>query len=127
MPISGWSSGVMSAPERRIHPLLVREEEAMPELPAPLAEEARNKLATLSAAAHRNGVDLQISADRAEETRSVLAFSDFIARTCQRHPDLLAELLQSGDLTRTYPPGTYRDMLPTVSEDPREVAATEPG
>lgn len=93
----------------------------MPALPAPLAEEARNKLATLSEAAGRKGIDLQIPTDLADEMQFVVAFSDFVARTCQRHPDVLHDLLQSGDLNRSYPPGTYRSMLqshlPTALED----------
>jgi len=97
----------------------------MPELPAPLADEARNKLATLFEAAQQKGIDLPLGEDLADEIQSVLACSDFIARTCQRHPDVLHDLLRSGDLKRPYPPGTYRNMLPALPaaapEDPLDV------
>ena len=131
MPISGWSNGAMFAPEHLIHPLFVRIEETMPPLPAPLADEARKKLATLSEAARQTGFDFQIPADLTDEIQSVLAFSDFIARTCQRYPEVLVDLLQSGDLKKTYLSGTYRNLLqsrlPATAGDPPEVVTQQLG
>jgi len=92
----------------------------MPELPPLLVEEARNKMARLSEAARQIGLDPRIPTALADEYPSVLACSDFIARTGQRHPDVLDDLLQSGDLTRPYPPGTYRNMLPTHPVAPED-------
>ena len=83
----------------------------MPQLPAPLAEEVRDKLEGLAGAIRQAGLDLAIPPDLTDEIQSVLAGSDFISRTCQRYPDLFRDLLQSGDLKKTYPAGTYREIL----------------
>jgi glutamate-ammonia-ligase adenylyltransferase len=125
MPISAWSSGDTFAPEHLIHRLPVCAKETMPPLPPPLADEARKKLATIFQVARQKGFDLRIPAELAGEIQSVFAFSDFIARTCQRYPEVLDDLLQSGDLKKTYPSGTYRNLLqarlPAPPEDPLDV------
>ena len=92
----------------------------MPALPAPLAQEARNKLDAILVAARKADLDLPASDDLTEEALGVLAGSNFIARTGQRHPAVLAGLLQSGDLRRRYPIGTYRDRLVSRLPDDAE-------
>ncbi len=86
----------------------------MQPLPAPLAQEARDKLESLFAAARRAGVSLHVPDDLTEEILGVLACSDFIARTGQRHPQVLGDLLESGDLLRSYPEEAYRNSLQAV-------------
>jgi glutamate-ammonia-ligase adenylyltransferase len=44
---------------------------------------------------------------RREELARLLCQSRFVFRECERHPDLLPELLQSGDLLRDYGPDEY--------------------
>ena len=83
----------------------------MPALPAPLAQEARDKLEALFAAARKAGLNLCVPDDLTEECLGVLACSDFVVRTGQRYPQVLADLLDSGDLLDRYPEGTYRDRL----------------
>ena len=83
----------------------------MPALPAPLAQEARDKLEALFAAARKAGVNLCVTDNLTEECLGVLACSDFVARTGQRYPQVLADLLDSGDLLQRYPEGTYQDRL----------------
>ena len=85
----------------------------MPELPSPLARDARDKLIAIEAAARRAGLDLRLPEDMTKELLGILACSDFVARAGQGHPEVLADLLESGDLLRSYPPGTYRDRLQT--------------
>jgi glutamate-ammonia-ligase adenylyltransferase len=43
--------------------------------------------------------------------RRIFSFSDFIARTCIRHPDMLDHLITGGDLLRQYPPDEYQKKL----------------
>ena len=43
--------------------------------------------------------------------RRVCAASEFVAEACARHPELLAELLASGDLLADYAPGELRSRL----------------
>jgi len=103
----------------------------MPHLPDTLAREAKDKFETLKAAAHQAGYPLDLPADWDAETLTVLACSDFIARTCQRHPDILDNLLHSGDLTTAYAPATYRNALaacgPAVGDDPIDRIAQQLG
>lgn len=96
-------------------------------LPAPLAQEARDKLDAVLAAARKPGLDLLFPGDLTEEVLGVLACSDFVARTGQRHPAVLADLLHSGDLKRRYPAGTYRDRLAQrlADDDQADFAALE--
>ncbi len=53
--------------------------------------------------------------------RRVWAMSPFVARSCGRHPDLLADLLASGDLLTDTGAGEYparlRDALATATDD----------
>jgi len=85
----------------------------MPQLPDLLANDARDKWAAISGAAHQRGITLRIPAELAEESRTVLACSDFVARTAQRAPAVFDDLLHSGDLQRAYPPGTFRAIVQT--------------
>ena len=93
----------------------------MPALPAPLAQEARDKLESLFAAARKADVHLRVRDDISDELLGVLACSDFITRTAQRYPQVLADLLESGDLFDRYPEGAYRDRVQTgLPEDAHE-------
>lgn len=42
-----------------------------------------------------------------DNTQRIFALSDFIANTCIRNPEMLKDLLDSGDLLRPYPAGVY--------------------
>ncbi len=53
----------------------------------------------------------------------VWACSEFVARNCVRHPTLLNDLVESGDLQRSYPETGYRERLaPLVAEVEDETA-----
>ena len=43
--------------------------------------------------------------------KRVFIFSDFVAKTCIHHPDLLDNLIESGDLQKRYIPGGYGNKL----------------
>ncbi len=92
----------------------------MPQLPDPLADDARDKWAAISGAAHQRGLALQIPTELAEESRTVLACSDFVARTAQRTPAVFDDLLHSGDLQRAYPPGTFQAIVQTCLPPPAD-------
>jgi len=92
----------------------------MPQLPDPLADDARDKWAAISGAALKRGLELRIPAELAEESRTVLACSDFVARTAQRMPAVFDDLLHSGDLQRAYPPGTFQAIVQTCLPPPAD-------
>lgn len=51
----------------------------------------------------------QVPRERIAEMLTVWSLSEFVARTCERHPALLSELLDSGDLGKDYPGDEYAD------------------
>ncbi len=54
---------------------------------------------------------------------TVWACSEFVARSCARHPALLSDLVESGDLQRSYPEAGYRErLMPLLAETRDEVA-----
>ncbi len=52
-----------------------------------------------------------LTPERLDELVRVWAVSDFIAQTCIRHPELLVDLIESGDLDRPYPEGHLVERL----------------
>ena len=56
-------------------------------------------------------LNLQQRPDYTEQLIRTWIASDFVFEQCLRRPDLLIELLQSGDLERHYPPTYYKDKL----------------
>ncbi len=57
-----------------------------------------------------NGKGLTAKELPAEASR-VWACSEYVAQNCIRHPQLLHDLVTSGDLRRTYDPGEYRSKI----------------
>ncbi|MEJ2508273.1 MAG: bifunctional [glutamate--ammonia ligase]-adenylyl-L-tyrosine phosphorylase/[glutamate--ammonia-ligase] adenylyltransferase [Gammaproteobacteria bacterium] len=58
----------------------------------------------------------------AESLAAVWTGSEFVAQTCIRQPELLAELIASGDLTRAYPEDAYVQRVDTVLADVQDEA-----
>ena len=54
------------------------------------------------------GLTLAMSESRAQDLCRVWACSEYVARSCIRYPQLLPDLLSSGDLDRVYPADTLR-------------------
>jgi glutamate-ammonia-ligase adenylyltransferase len=68
-------------------------------LPAELASTARTRYAALRESV---GDALPALAALPGDAARVLACSEYVTQSCTRHPDMLRELLESGDLQRTY-------------------------
>nr|VFJ66651.1 MAG: glutamate-ammonia-ligase adenylyltransferase [Candidatus Kentron sp. DK] len=88
-------------------------------LSPPLQTLAKQRIHDLSAA---EGVSTTRLRELPGHTDRVLACSDFVANTCIRNPALLSDLLESGDLARTYPVDHYRQrcraaLSPVSSEE----------
>src|SRR6516225_7592079 len=75
-----------------------------------LVATALDKLAGSAAAAALDGAPPQVY----ESLPMVLACSDFLVRSLTSDPQLLAELLQQGDLTRTLAPQDFVRRVPAV-------------
>jgi len=46
-----------------------------------------------------------------KELKQVFTFSDFVAASCTRNPEVLAGLIESGDIHRRYSPDSYSEQL----------------
>ena len=71
----------------------------MAPLPAELANIADERYSALRAA---SGEDLPALTDLPGDAARVLACSEYVARSCIRHPGVLRELLGDGDLLRSF-------------------------
>ena len=87
-------------------------------LPAPLAAIARERLDKLASSIDTIGAD-SLPAD----AQRVLACSDFVFSSCERHPTMVADLVSSGDLEAPYPASlTGTDGRPSLHERAGSVA-----
>ncbi len=73
-----------------------------PPLPDPFRELADQRLVDFRARAEETGIEVPDPEQWPGEVRRVWSCSDYVAKTCTRHPALLGELLGSGDLARRY-------------------------
>ena len=86
-----------------------------PGIPPPVLQaELQRHWQELAEAANARGVELRWQPDVLAAVCRVWPASEYVARTCIRDPALLADLLNSGDLTARYEPGTYAARLETL-------------
>ncbi len=83
--------------------------------PSRLVREAEAQWAAYMDAAGQAGVDTSWAEDIRQEAIRVWPFSEFIARTCTSTPDILSDLVVTGDLERSYSPDTIASMLSSVT------------
>jgi len=81
-------------------------------LPAILASESRRQRENLREASAAAGIRLDLDETDRAALELVCAFSNFAARSCIRHPAMLADLIDSGDLRRRYDHNGYRIRIP---------------
>ncbi|HEC13832.1 MAG TPA: bifunctional [glutamate--ammonia ligase]-adenylyl-L-tyrosine phosphorylase/[glutamate--ammonia-ligase] adenylyltransferase [Acidiferrobacteraceae bacterium] len=87
-------------------------------LPAPLAENVRQRFED-----YRSRVDgLPAAGDWCESLPVVWGASDFVSQSMLRYPDLLADLVNSGDLTRPHQTGQLRSRLLSKFGSPMDEA-----
>ncbi|MBW2408454.1 MAG: bifunctional [glutamate--ammonia ligase]-adenylyl-L-tyrosine phosphorylase/[glutamate--ammonia-ligase] adenylyltransferase [Deltaproteobacteria bacterium] len=77
------------------------------ELPKELLEDAQQKWDAFKSSAESSGIPLPRDPEIVSSLRRVFAFSDFVAESCIREPDLLHDLIHSGDLQRHYAPNDF--------------------
>ena len=90
-----------------------------------LAEKAEYKWQAFLKAGEAYGITIPEGAEFRHTAQRVFAFSDFVSETCIRHPDLLADLVHSGDLERRYPADEYGKTLTALLTGIEEEAALE--
>ncbi len=82
--------------------------EAHPSIPEALVESVQSRLKSLKSASETAGVSLSQDPSFRKALETVLAFSEFVAKTVIRDPGLLGGLIRSGDLQRRYAENEYR-------------------
>jgi glutamate-ammonia-ligase adenylyltransferase len=85
-------------------------------LPDPLVAGVARHWDDLTATAPALAQRIQADEARLGSLIRVWAASDFVARSCTRAPDMLAELIESGDLDRAYPTDALMRRLTAVAE-----------
>jgi len=90
-------------------------------LPVEILDAVEEKLAACQQAMDHEGPILDTPLENIPGIKSVWAFSEFISKTCIRHPALFTDLAGSGDLETRYNPGEYTrrlELLNPIDENP---------
>jgi glutamate-ammonia-ligase adenylyltransferase len=93
-------------------------------LPEVLLKKARGQLETLLETIRKIESNLILSPEMEATILTVFAYSNFVAQTCQRNPEIFLNLIKSGDLLQPYLAGTHQGRLSkqldqlNVSESP---------
>ncbi len=94
----------------------------IPYLHNKLASDTNNKWDTFCEATKVAGISLPDDPAFNEQIKSVFGFSDFIAKSCTRNPELLNDLAKSGDLLKKYSGDEYATRLANALESAADEA-----
>jgi glutamate-ammonia-ligase adenylyltransferase len=86
-------------------------------LPNILVQDLEKKWEAFKQSSATKKVDLPKDRQILKTLQRVFAFSDFVAENCIRHPDFISDLIESGDLQRSYSQHHYSQMLKTALID----------
>ncbi|MCJ7616267.1 MAG: bifunctional [glutamate--ammonia ligase]-adenylyl-L-tyrosine phosphorylase/[glutamate--ammonia-ligase] adenylyltransferase, partial [Desulfobacterales bacterium] len=81
------------------------------DIPEELAKEAKNKLDAFIAASDNARIRIKDYPEVFAVIKQIFSFSDFVARSCIRNPQVLADLVISGDIKRRYVKDEYNNKL----------------
>jgi len=90
-------------------------------LPPEMICAVKENLATLKLALERQGLSTAKPLENIPGIESALCFSDFISKSCARHPAILVDLVKSGDLETHYGSEEYAHRLgalESIEDDP---------
>ncbi|MCP4372211.1 MAG: bifunctional [glutamate--ammonia ligase]-adenylyl-L-tyrosine phosphorylase/[glutamate--ammonia-ligase] adenylyltransferase [Deltaproteobacteria bacterium] len=80
-------------------------------LPKILAEDFARKWDAFCIASNKAKITILKDQEFLKEIKQVFTFSDFVAISCTRNPEMIAGLFKSGDLHRRYSPDSYSNKL----------------
>jgi [glutamine synthetase] adenylyltransferase / [glutamine synthetase]-adenylyl-L-tyrosine phosphorylase len=83
----------------------------LPSIPEVLLPELNKKLDSFNTALKDAGISMKTDPAFLSELKRVFALSDFISNTCTRNPEILSDILKSGDLKRAYSDNEYEKRL----------------
>jgi len=90
---------------------LIFEMKPVHDIPEELAKEAKNKLDAFIAASDNARIRIKDYPEVFAVIKQIFSFSDFVARSCIRNPQVLADLVISGDIKRRYVKDEYNNKL----------------
>lgn len=88
-------------------------------IPEKLLPVLNSRLDSFFLAFNQTGIDLKRDSKFYFELKQVFALSEFTAKTCTRNPDILVDLINCGDLKRSYGEGEYTEKLLSLLSDPK--------
>ena len=90
------------------------------DIPEELEKEAKNKLDDFIAVSENARIRIKDYPEIFAVIKQVFAFSDFVARSCIRKPQVLADLIISGDIKRRYAKDEYNNKLKMFFSEAKE-------
>ena len=95
----------------------------MTNLPDILVQDLKRKWQEFKKSSAINKIDFPEDRQIIKALQRVFAFSDFVAENCTRHPALISDLVDSGDLQRSYSQHDYFECLKSALIDVKDEAA----
>lgn len=86
-------------------------------IPEELLPDLNSRLDSFHNAFHQTGIDIKKDPEVYCKLKLIFALSDFVAKACTRTPEILADLLDSGDLERSYIEDEYAKKLHALLSD----------
>ena len=86
----------------------------MTNLPNILVPDLESKWEAFEQSCAQHKISLPQDPQLLQALQRVFAFSDFVAKNCIRQPVLICDLIESGDLQRSYSQHHFSEMLKTV-------------
>jgi len=81
------------------------------DLPEILATDFARKWDAFCIASDEANIPILKDQEFLKEVKQVFTFSDFVAASCTRNPEMISRLIESGDLYQHYSSGSYSDKL----------------
>jgi glutamate-ammonia-ligase adenylyltransferase len=95
----------------------------MTNLPDILVQDLEKKWEALQQSSTQHKIRLPQDPQILQALRRVFAFSDFVAENCIRQPTLISDLIESGDLQRSYSQDRFSEMLIPFLSNVKDEAA----
>jgi glutamate-ammonia-ligase adenylyltransferase len=96
---------------------------SMTDLPDILVQDLERKWEAFEQSSAKYKVDLPQNPQILRLLQRVFTFSNFVAQNCIRHPALISDLIDSGDLQRSYSQNDFYEMLKSALIDVKDEAA----
>ncbi len=93
------------------------------DLPDILVQDLERKWGAFEQSSAKHKIDLPQNPQILRALQRVFTFSDFVAENCIRHPSLISDLIDSGDLQRSYSRHDFYEMLKSALIDVKDEAA----